>query len=160
MEAKADGMSLTVIRPGQVTSWCWRPIIPSLTWWFRITHSWINSRFGESWGSVWSSHFVILCQERQACDICHKSRKFFCYTCHVPLPSIRNLIPRVQLPIQVTCCWNINYKLTVFNTDRHCEAPGGDRGQVDGCPRQAAGPGPCQHPHLPRHPGLHQSGSK
>jgi len=46
--------------------------------------------------------FLDKLEERQPCDICHKSRKFFCYTCHVPLPSIRNLIPRVQLPIQVT----------------------------------------------------------
>ena len=40
-------------------------------------------------------------QARQACDICHKSRKFFCYTCHVPLPATRGVIPRVQLPVRI-----------------------------------------------------------
>ena len=40
-------------------------------------------------------------QARQACDICHKSRKFFCYTCHVPLPATRGVIPRLQLPVRI-----------------------------------------------------------
>ena len=44
---------------------------------------------------------IFLCQERQPCDICHKSRKFFCYSCHVPLASIRDLIPRLELPVKV-----------------------------------------------------------
>ena len=58
-------------------------------------------------GLILRSRFLkryVMCmyfKERQPCDICFKSRKFFCYTCHVPLPSIRNLIPRVVLPIQV-----------------------------------------------------------
>ena len=40
-------------------------------------------------------------QERQACHICNKSRKFFCYTCHAPLPSLRDLLPRLELPVQI-----------------------------------------------------------
>ena len=44
---------------------------------------------------------IQLYQERQPCDICHKSRKFFCYSCHLPLASIREVVPRVELPVQI-----------------------------------------------------------
>jgi len=40
-------------------------------------------------------------QERQPCDLCHKSRKFFCYSCHVPLPTIKHVLPKVNLPVQI-----------------------------------------------------------
>jgi len=40
-------------------------------------------------------------QERQPCDICFKSRKFFCYNCHIPLSAVKSIIPTVKLPIQI-----------------------------------------------------------
>ena len=40
-------------------------------------------------------------EERQACSRCHKSRKFFCYSCFLPLPSVENVLPSVNLPIKV-----------------------------------------------------------
>lgn len=40
-------------------------------------------------------------KERQPCDICHKSRKFFCYSCPAPLASIRDVVPRVELPVKI-----------------------------------------------------------
>jgi len=39
--------------------------------------------------------------ERQPCSHCNKSRKFFCYSCNLPLPAIKDLIPRVELPIHI-----------------------------------------------------------
>ncbi|XP_012525352.1 tRNA-uridine aminocarboxypropyltransferase 1 isoform X2 [Monomorium pharaonis] len=41
-----------------------------------------------------------LVQFRSTCDLCHKSRKFFCYTCYHPvIPSL--YFPRVKLPIKI-----------------------------------------------------------
>jgi len=39
--------------------------------------------------------------KRQACSLCHKSRKFFCYSCHLPLASTKDLIPIVKLPVLI-----------------------------------------------------------
>jgi len=39
--------------------------------------------------------------ERESCRLCNKSRKFFCYSCLVPLPSIESIIPKVELPIRI-----------------------------------------------------------
>jgi len=39
--------------------------------------------------------------ERQACSSCNKSRKFFCYSCNLPLPAIKDLIPTLELPILI-----------------------------------------------------------
>lgn len=38
---------------------------------------------------------------RSACSKCSKSRKFFCYTCYVPVEELKNQLPKVQLPIQI-----------------------------------------------------------
>ena len=50
-------------------------------------------------------------EERQACSQCHKSRKFFCYSCFLPLPSVENVLPSVNLPIKVN---NIRELLKIF----------------------------------------------
>eukprot|EP00092_Neocalanus_flemingeri_P002999 GFUD01003208.1.p1 GENE.GFUD01003208.1~~GFUD01003208.1.p1 ORF type:complete len:282 (+),score=66.40 GFUD01003208.1:51-896(+) len=39
--------------------------------------------------------------ERQPCTLCCKSRKFFCYSCHLPLASTKDHIPTVKLPVQI-----------------------------------------------------------
>ena len=61
--------------------------------------------------------------ERSVCPQCNSSRKYFCYTCYVPLRETEGIIPRVEaLPIRVDvikharecdgkvrridCCWS------------------------------------------------------
>ncbi|KAI9584942.1 tRNA-uridine aminocarboxypropyltransferase 1 [Glossina fuscipes] len=38
---------------------------------------------------------------RHDCLHCHRSRKFFCYNCYIPIPNIADLIPKVSLPIDI-----------------------------------------------------------
>lgn len=38
---------------------------------------------------------------RLACPKCKKSRKFFCYTCYVPVPGLESRLPKVQLPVHI-----------------------------------------------------------
>lgn len=33
--------------------------------------------------------FLAEVSDRQPCSKCYKSRKFFCYTCYVPLPNMK-----------------------------------------------------------------------
>lgn len=37
---------------------------------------------------------------REICSKCYKSRKFFCYTCYIPVID-EKYIPRVKLPIKI-----------------------------------------------------------
>ncbi|XP_012235375.1 tRNA-uridine aminocarboxypropyltransferase 1 [Linepithema humile] len=39
-------------------------------------------------------------KDRQICKLCYKSRKFFCYTCCLPVID-RSYFPRVKLPIKI-----------------------------------------------------------
>ena len=40
--------------------------------------------------------------ERGRCGVCAASRMYFCYTCHVALPEVDRIIPRIdRLPIKV-----------------------------------------------------------
>ncbi|KYN43298.1 DTW domain-containing protein 1 [Trachymyrmex septentrionalis] len=41
-----------------------------------------------------------LVESRRKCDLCQKSRKFFCYTCYHPVLSCK-YYPRVKLPIKI-----------------------------------------------------------
>jgi hypothetical protein len=45
--------------------------------------------------------FLDAVDSRSQCDKCSRSRRFFCYTCHVALPAIRDRVPRVSLPVDV-----------------------------------------------------------
>ena len=36
-------------------------------------------------------------EERTACENCCKSRKYFCYTCYIPVTPLKNLIPKIQV---------------------------------------------------------------
>ena len=38
---------------------------------------------------------------RSLCDRCHRSQKYYCYTCVVPLPELRDRLPVVSLPVKV-----------------------------------------------------------
>ncbi|XP_034487640.1 DTW domain-containing protein 1 [Drosophila innubila] len=38
---------------------------------------------------------------RHNCRHCNRSRKFFCYSCYVPVGELGQLLPRVELPIQI-----------------------------------------------------------
>jgi hypothetical protein len=40
-------------------------------------------------------------RDRQNCRQCNKSRKFFCYSCRLPLPGLEAILPRVELPVRV-----------------------------------------------------------
>lgn len=35
------------------------------------------------------------------CTICNRSRKFFCYSCYVPVGDLKNVLPRVSLPLKI-----------------------------------------------------------
>ena len=41
--------------------------------------------------------FLDKIERRGNCDNCGKSRKFFCYTCHIPLTAIRELVPHISV---------------------------------------------------------------
>ncbi|XP_065226384.1 tRNA-uridine aminocarboxypropyltransferase 1-like [Planococcus citri] len=36
---------------------------------------------------------------RAPCPKCNKSRKFFCYSCYIPMPEIKDYVPQIKLPI-------------------------------------------------------------
>ncbi|KAL3282901.1 hypothetical protein HHI36_006059 [Cryptolaemus montrouzieri] len=38
---------------------------------------------------------------RQPCPKCNKSRKFYCYTCYIPIKNLEGLLPQVKLPIKI-----------------------------------------------------------
>uniref|UniRef100_A0A1A9WGG2 tRNA-uridine aminocarboxypropyltransferase 1 n=1 Tax=Glossina brevipalpis TaxID=37001 RepID=A0A1A9WGG2_9MUSC len=38
---------------------------------------------------------------RHDCSHCHRSRKFFCYNCYIPMANIADIIPKVNLPIDI-----------------------------------------------------------
>lgn len=44
-----------------------------------------------------SSAFLDKLEGRATCEGCGKSRKFFCYTCYLPVAEIKGLIPHVQV---------------------------------------------------------------
>ncbi|XP_064212816.1 tRNA-uridine aminocarboxypropyltransferase 1 [Tribolium castaneum] len=38
---------------------------------------------------------------RHACPKCNKSRKYFCYSCYVPISELEGVLPTVKLPIKI-----------------------------------------------------------
>lgn len=38
---------------------------------------------------------------RTVCSLCKKSRKYFCYTCYVPVPEIQDFVPKVKVNIVI-----------------------------------------------------------
>ncbi|XP_052865659.1 tRNA-uridine aminocarboxypropyltransferase 1 [Anopheles cruzii] len=45
--------------------------------------------------------FLMDVKGRSSCPVCQRSRKFFCYTCYVPVAGIVNRVPRIALPLKV-----------------------------------------------------------
>lgn len=43
------------------------------------------------------NEFLSRVDGRQPCGKCYKSRKFFCYTCYIPLPDIERPYPVVRV---------------------------------------------------------------
>ncbi|XP_041465763.1 tRNA-uridine aminocarboxypropyltransferase 1-like [Lytechinus variegatus] len=49
-----------------------------------------------------ASHDVLAdLKQRSKCSLCKASRKYFCYTCYVPVPALKDKIPFVNLPVKV-----------------------------------------------------------
>lgn len=44
-----------------------------------------------------NNDFLAHIEGRSPCSQCHKSRKFFCYTCYVPTEMVANLLPVVKV---------------------------------------------------------------
>ncbi|CAK9304760.1 unnamed protein product [Gordionus sp. m RMFG-2023] len=40
-------------------------------------------------------------ENRSICSRCNKSRRFFCYTCYIPVESIKEQIPFIKLPLKI-----------------------------------------------------------
>ncbi|KAK9512128.1 hypothetical protein O3M35_000624 [Rhynocoris fuscipes] len=49
----------------------------------------------ETWNNL---HHV---SERTICPQCNKSRKYFCYTCYLPVAEIKEYVPNIKLPLKV-----------------------------------------------------------
>ncbi|XP_053658269.1 tRNA-uridine aminocarboxypropyltransferase 1 [Anopheles marshallii] len=45
--------------------------------------------------------FLMDVEGRSCCSRCGKSRKFFCYTCYVPVGEIESRVPRLTLPVKI-----------------------------------------------------------
>uniref|UniRef100_A0A069DYE1 tRNA-uridine aminocarboxypropyltransferase 1 n=1 Tax=Panstrongylus megistus TaxID=65343 RepID=A0A069DYE1_9HEMI len=54
-----------------------------------------NLKISESWINL---HQV---GERTICPQCNKSRKYFCYTCYLPVSEIKDYVPHIKLPLKV-----------------------------------------------------------
>jgi hypothetical protein len=48
-----------------------------------------------------STEILDLIEERIKCERCQKSRRFYCYTCYIPMDCIKFKIPFVKLPVKV-----------------------------------------------------------
>lgn len=46
---------------------------------------------------ITNNSFLKEITERSPCSKCHKSRKFFCYTCYIPVPRLAELLPKVDV---------------------------------------------------------------
>jgi len=44
-----------------------------------------------------SSDFLDELEGRTKCPNCLRSRKFFCYTCYVPMPTVENRLPKIKV---------------------------------------------------------------
>ncbi|XP_049300998.1 tRNA-uridine aminocarboxypropyltransferase 1 [Anopheles funestus] len=45
--------------------------------------------------------FLMDVEGRSCCPSCGKSRKFFCYTCYLPVGEIESRVPRLTLPVKI-----------------------------------------------------------
>ena len=65
---------------------------------------WINSCESDPMGirfRIASTDFLDEISDRSLCKGCHKSRKYYCYTCHLALDVIRSRVPTITLPVKI-----------------------------------------------------------
>nr|CAD7599905.1 unnamed protein product [Timema genevievae] len=56
--------------------------------------------------------------QRSLCQVCKKSRKYFCYTCYVPVNELRGRIPNVKVVIHSVCFYfQLPIKIDII---KHC----------------------------------------
>jgi len=69
----------------------------------RNSSLWTNKEETDPMGKfcIDSTEALDLIDERILCPQCNRSRKYFCYTCYVPMNSIKSQIPFVRLPVRV-----------------------------------------------------------
>ncbi|XP_017008653.2 tRNA-uridine aminocarboxypropyltransferase 1 [Drosophila takahashii] len=49
-----------------------------------------------------SDHSILdTIEGRHNCRLCNRSRKFFCYSCYIPVGELEDLLPRLALPLQI-----------------------------------------------------------
>lgn len=49
-----------------------------------------------------SDHTILdTIEGRHNCRLCHRSRKFFCYNCYIPVGELADLLPQLELPLLV-----------------------------------------------------------
>ena len=44
-----------------------------------------------------SSEFLDTVKGRSKCSVCQRSRKYYCYTCYLPVPELSDKVPRVKV---------------------------------------------------------------
>ncbi|KAF8795790.1 DTW domain-containing protein 1 [Argiope bruennichi] len=47
------------------------------------------------------SQFLDNLPTRGICSVCNRSRKYYCYTCYVPVKEISDRLPKINLPIKI-----------------------------------------------------------
>ncbi|XP_054166838.1 tRNA-uridine aminocarboxypropyltransferase 1-like [Oppia nitens] len=70
----------------------------------RNSSLWMNREEVDPMGTrfkIDDTDFLDEIPERNTCPNCHKSRRYYCYTCYVPLDVIKERLPRVKLPVKV-----------------------------------------------------------
>lgn len=65
------------------------------------THESVKHRNPFEFMKIDDIEFLNTIDGRSACPKCFKSRKFFCYTCYVPVDNVKTRLPTVQLPVQI-----------------------------------------------------------
>lgn len=50
---------------------------------------------------IQNNSFLKEINDRSPCTKCHKSRKFFCYTCYIPVARLTELLPKVIVSINI-----------------------------------------------------------
>lgn len=74
--------------------------------------------------NIESNGFLKDITERSPCSKCHKSRKFFCYTCYIPVTRLSQLIPNVKVIYIVTSQISVHpcpFNRSSLDTDSHTD---------------------------------------
>lgn len=60
-----------------------------------INNPFQDMKISENWKAM------SLVKGRTPCPKCQKSRKYFCYSCYVPVKEITDIIPKVKVGVEV-----------------------------------------------------------